>query len=441
MRRYQPTLAVVFLFCVAIGCGGSGKGKRGADGGGADTGSSVPDSVAADVVPLGPDSIAADAIPPGPDVVGTPDLRDAEPEALALDARDVGTDASRSDAADAGPDVIGSDAIKMGPDSNPSDALDTAFDGNVADAADAGVDRRPADAADVAADSRASDVGTVVPDGGTNPNEIIRACALAVSCASYSNTYSASRCIQEFGKTVSRQDDLKLNRLLTCVKATNCSDFNSCWGGDLFTLDLFVTGGQCSGNSIEITLAGASGPQYQNCSAMGGVCEGLATDVISVACNAQSCKGTGVAPTCDGTKASGCGGSAEYTSLDCAWSGRACQLQANRAVCAGTGPACSASDKVTCAGSVATYCSREARATVDCAKTGFATRCVDGGLATEPCTAAGTECDPAAYVDQCDGNTLKMCANGSIVSVACNDIGRVLCFAGSVGSAKCTPGT
>jgi hypothetical protein len=401
----------------------------------------VPDSRAADVVTMGPDSIASDSVPPGPDVVGAPDVRDAGPDVLALDERDVGTDASGSDAADAGPDVIGSDAVKMGPDSNPSDALDSALDGNVADAADAGADRRAADAADAGPDSRASDVGTLVPDGGTSQNEIIRACALAVSCASYSNTYSTSRCIQEFGKTASRLDDLKLYRLLTCAKATSCSDFNGCWGGDLFTLDPFVMDGQCSGNSIEITPAGASGPQYQNCSAMGGVCEGLATGVISVACNAQSCKGTGVAPACDGTKASGCGGWAEYTSLDCAWSGRACQLQGSHAVCAGTGTACSDSDKVTCAGSVATYCSRGARATVDCAKTGFATRCVDGGLATEPCTAAGTECDPAAYVDQCDGNTLKMCANGSIVSVVCNDIGRVLCFAGSVGSAKCTPGT
>jgi hypothetical protein len=441
MRRSQATLAVVFLFCVATGCGGSGTAKRGGDGGGADTGASLPDGLASDVVTPGPDSIASDSVPPGPDAGGAPEVSDAGPDVLAVDAREVGTDGSGSDATDAGPDVNGSDAVKMGPDGNPSDVPDSALDGNGSDAADAGADRRAADAADAGPDSRASEVGTVPPDGGTSPNEIIRACALAVSCASFSNTYSASRCIQEFGKTVSRQDDLKLERLLTCAKAANCSDFNGCWGGDLFTLDLFVTGGQCSGNSIEITPAGASGPQFLSCSAMGGVCEGLATDVISVACNAQSCKGTGVAPACDGTKARGCGGWAEYTSLDCAWSGRACQIQGSRAVCAGTGTACSDSDKVTCAGSVATYCSRGARATVDCAKTGFATRCVDGGLATEPCTAAGTECDPAAYVDECDGNKLKMCANGSIVSVACDDIGRVLCFAGSVGAAKCMPGT
>ena len=398
--------------------------------------------MASDVVTLGPDSIASDTATSGPDVVGTSDVRDAGPEVGALDGRDVGTEGSGSDAVKPGLDGIRSDAVKMGPDSNTSDVSDSGFDGNVIDAADSAPDRRTSDAADSGADSRVTDLGALIPDGGTSKDEIIHACALAASCAASSNAYSASRCIQEFGKTGSRQDDIKLNHLLTCAQAATCTDFDSCWGGDLFTLDPFVAGGECHGNSIDVTPAGASGPQFLNCSAMGGVCEGLTTDVISVACNARPCSGAErVAPACDGTTASGCGGWAGYTSLDCAWSGRKCQVQGSYAVCAGTGTSCSDSDKVTCAGSVATYCSRGARATVDCAKTGVATRCAGGALSTEPCTAAGTECDPASFVDQCDNNTLKLCADGSIVSVACNDIGLVLCWARPGGFGQCRPGT
>jgi hypothetical protein len=410
MRRSRNALAVLFSFSVAVGCGGSGGGKRLADADHADAGSLGPDSTVSDIVTLGPDSISSDAIVTEPDVAGSPD--------------------------------VGSDARKTEPDANISDASDAKPDGSALDAADATVDRGPSDAAEVGPDSRTSDLITSIPDGGTYKDEIVRACVVAASCASFSNTYSASRCIQEFGKTASRQDDLKLKHLLTCAKATNCSDFNGCWGGDLFTLEPFVTDGQCDKSNIKVTPTGASGPQFLNCSAMGGVCEALATGVISVTCNAQSCSGAArPAPACDGTTASGCGGSAEYRSLDCAWSGRKCQIDGSYAVCAGTGAACSDADKVTCAGSVATYCSGGARATVDCAKTGSATRCAAGAPSTEPCTAAATECDPTAFVDQCDGNKLKVCADGSIVSIGCNDIGLVLCWPGSIGTAKCMPGT
>jgi hypothetical protein len=416
-------LATVLLFGVTTACGSSGGKRPVADGGGADA--AGPDRTASDVVTWGPDSMGGDTPPTStPDAVGTSDMLLAGPEAGALDGRDVGSEATGSDAVKQGLDAIRSDAVRMGPDSSPSDGADSGFDGSV-----------------VGMDSRVIDLGLWTPDGATHRDEIIHACALAASCASYVNGYSASRCLRELGKTASREDDLKLNHLLKCAQASTCSAFNGCWGGDLFTLDPFVQDGQCSGNSIKVTPAGASRPQFLDCSAMGGACEGLATGVLSVACNARSCSGAGaVAPTCDGSTASGCGGWAEYTSLDCAWSGRKCQVEGSHANCAGTGTSCSDTDKVTCAGSVATYCSRGARATVDCAKTGSATRCAEGAPSTEPCTAAGTECEPAAYVDQCDGNRLVVCADGLLVSVGCNDLGLVLCYGASVGSAQCHPG-
>jgi hypothetical protein len=391
---------------------------------------------------------------PGGDSGSGHDLRDQRFDAGTVGRLDAGPDVGGIEAAKSSPDVVGFDAVKSGLDAIGSDARKAGLDGDASGASDSGSDGRAIEASDAGrvsdtggepADSRVADVAVWDPDGGTRRDEIIRACALATSCGSYAKAYSASRCISEFGKTASRPDDIKLDHLLTCAKAVPrfgaCSDFPGCWGGTLFTLEPFVAGGQCDKDSIKVTPAGESNPVFLSCGAMNGVCERLATDEISVACNARSCgEADRPTPACDGTTASGCGEWGEYTRLDCAWSGRQCQVQGGRAICAGTEGACSDSDRVTCAGSVATYCSRGALAKVDCAKTGTATRCAAGAPSTEPCTAAGTECDPNRFAASCDGNRLQVCVDGSIVSVACSDIGLVICWQPTVGVAQCKPG-
>ena len=285
-----------------------------------------------------------------------------------------------------------------------------------------------------------SDAGTTAPDGGTLANEIVRACAFAASCAGSGSTYSATRCISEFARTASRQDESRLKHLLACASRTDCVGFQSCWGGGLFTLEPFVTGGICSGKILKISQAGTSTSPQWDCTAMGGVCIDPMTDVQRAGCFASSCNSTG-AGSCDGTTANGCDNGGIYTSVDCAPSGRACQVVGKGAVCAGTGAACDTSEKVSCAGSIATYCSRGARATVDCANTELATRCAAGADPAEPCAAAGTECNPSSFVDQCDNNTLKLCANGFITPVECSRLGLVLCDVPSTGYARCRQGT
>lgn len=438
MWRSREFLLVALGFVATAGCGGSGKGKQTpADAGLPDSRSTVSDAAASDPLPPGSDASAPDA------VISTPDA--------------AGTDAPADGPGDTPPDRGGSDALEppldaRGPDvtmphTDAGDALevgDAGHDGGAPDAADAGADRPASDAADAGADTLRADVAVWDPDGGTRKDEIVRACAKAASCASQPTLYSASRCIQELGKTASRHDDTKIDRLLACAsappKGAFCSDFTSCWGGGLFTLAPFVEGGTCNGSYLEITPPGASTSQAVNCATMGGACESLATSVRSATCNLISCSGDRLPRTCAGTTVKGCGEWLEYTSLDCAWSGRTCRSDLPHAVCAGAGAACSDSDRVTCAGSVATYCSGGALATVDCAKTGSATRCAAGAPSTEPCTAAGTECNPASFVETCDGNRLRVCADGSLVSVECHDIGLVLCFQPSSGPAKCMPG-
>ena len=276
-------------------------------------------------------------------------------------------------------------------------------------------------------------------DGGTVANEIVRACALASSCAAFGSAYSATHCISEFARTASRQDESRLTHLLACASRSNCVEFQSCWGGGLFTLEAYVTGAICSGNMVEVIPAGASAPLQWDCTAMGGVCIDPVTDVPRAGCYAHSCDGIG-AGSCDGMTANGCNNGL-YTSVDCARSGRACQLVGQGTVCAGTGAVCDTSEKVTCSGSIATYCSRGARATVDCASTGLATRCAADANPAEPCAAAGTECNPSSFVDQCNNTALKLCVNGFIVSVECTRLGLVSCDVPSNSYAHCRPGT
>lgn len=178
-----------------------------------------------------------------------------------------------------------------------------------------------------------------------------------------------------------------------------------------------------------------------DCRAIGGQCVVLAMDSITAACNVRSCTGMSVAPSvCEEDRATGCNSSAAYTSVDCARSGQACQIVGPRTVCAGTGPACASWEKITCVGSVATYCSGGARATLDCASTGFATRCAEGAPSSEPCTTAATECDPRSFVEKCNGGNLQVCSNGSIVSVSCQSAGLVSCDPSPAGYARCREG-
>ena len=148
------------------------------------------------------------------------------------------------------------------------------------------------------------------------------------------------------------------------------------------------------------------------------------------------------APSCAGTVLTTCGEWAEFITIDCARVGLTCNVDDRQAKCVGSGAACNpSSDKVTCSGSVATYCAGGAWATIDCAKNPFATRCATGARSTEPCAATGTECDPSSYVGGCNSVGMQMCVNGYVVSVDCHALGLVSCAVPATGGyASCRPG-
>jgi hypothetical protein len=343
------------------------------------------------------------------------------------------------------PDVAGADTLKMGLEAG-SDALKPPLDGRDSNAdgsgGDVGLDVR-----DAAVEAAGTEVGPV--DAPTTTSEIARACALAASCSGYGSPTSASRCIAEFGATVSRRDDTNLDRLLSCARKTlggdsrGCGTFVSCWGGDLFTLDSIVQGGRCSGTKVAYTPADATSPLQLDCAVLGQECSDPMTGLQRAGCAAKSCLVSPVAaPSCEGTVASACAGYGPRSTVDCGRSGRTCQVSGQNAVCVGTGAACDTSEKVTCAGSEATYCAGGARATVDCATNSMATRCAAGASSREPCTIAGTACSPATFVDVCgSGGAMQVCVDGSIATIPCADIGLVLCQMLNGNSyAQCFPG-
>jgi hypothetical protein len=282
----------------------------------------------------------------------------------------------------------------------------------------------------------AGGAGGSTPDGGASGDLVMRACVLAASCGAPGSNLSPSRCVAEFGRTASRRDDTILSHLLACANAASCSEFRSCWGGGLMFLGV-VDGAECVGNAISVELIKGVSPAQFDCGIVGGQCVFLATGSIIVGCNVRPCCGPDSVAACDGATASGCGGNCEYASVDCARSGRVCRLDGDHAVCAGTGAACDDAERVTCAGSVATYCAGGARATIDCATTRFATRCAAGAPSYEPCTVAGKDCDPASFVGQCEGSTLRLCGDGSITAFDCPSVGLPLCDLPSAGFARC----
>jgi len=348
---------------------------------------------------------------------GDPDLIGAKPDALRLDELGAMLDGSASDAAMSHPDGNKSDTIVLPPDAGASDTSISPPDG------------------------RTLDSGTSLSDGGVPSNSVVRACILAASCGAPGPNISVSQCLAEFGRTASRRDDTMLNHLLACAGANSCAEFHSCWGGDLVMLSAYMVDAECVGNTISAELVEGVTPAHFDCGAIGGQCVGLSSGALRVGCNVGACGGPDPVASCDGVTASGCGGWGEYTRVDCARSGRICTSDGRYAMCAGSGAACDESERVACAGSVATYCANGARATIDCATTMFATGCAAGAISSEPCTAAGRGCDAYSFVGRCDGSVFELCVDGSIVSFDCRNIGFPRCDLPSVGAARCRDDT
>jgi hypothetical protein len=287
----------------------------------------------------------------------------------------------------------------------------------------------------------------------TRTQEVLRACAIAASCLDGGQgdwpAASASRCIDSFGGLDFPQGGYAFGpsselaqQLLACAakvskpaQLVDCGAFRACYGGSWFypTLSYCREGGYCKGS---VMVGGyPSGPTY-DCAVLGASCVALPTGAQNACCAKQGCGGSSQV-TCAGTKGTGCVLGVAF-SFDCGPSGRVCTTDPAGYLCAGTGAACPASHKTSCAGSLATYCSAGKLATMGCAANAFRSACVAAGY--QPCGPSGKECSPESFKGECapGGKTMAVCLDGRRTPVDCGALGFELCYpASDKGAARC----
>lgn len=258
-------------------------------------------------------------------------------------------------------------------------------------------------------------------------------CARAASCGDTEATwpaFTASQCLDglarfgwHFSSPATLPDPALVERLSACAGAADCASYRACFGGDWLGLSRCREGATCVGDG-ELLQAWQGGPSF-DCASLGATCADLWSGAARACCNAEPCT-TSTPIVCDGASASWCGGWGERVAFDCAASGRLCAEGADpwQGPCVGAGAPCAEGTPITCAGSVATYCSGGALASHDCGTTVFRTGCAEGGL--DPCRPAGDECDEW-LLETCEGDALVVCVDGLLTPVSCLDLGFAGC--------------
>jgi len=279
--------------------------------------------------------------------------------------------------------------------------------------------------------------------GDTAATSIINACVIATSCGTKAGwqPFTVGKCIDAFARLGWYYDDPEslpdpalAARLLTCATSANCNAVFSCFGGDWIDVTRCREGSICQGDSLsDGKLA------FFDCGTLGTTCADLWSNGNRACCNATPC-GVPGGNTCTGTAASFCGIWGERVDFDCGTSGRVCSLDP-KAPCVGTGASCDPmSTLISCAGSVATYCSGGALATYDCSSTKFRTACAAGKPSSwSPCVPKGSQCDMWNEPIGCVGDGVQVCVNGDIVVVSCSSLGFASCVADVNGHARCVP--
>ena len=274
--------------------------------------------------------------------------------------------------------------------------------------------------------------------GGSVVASAIETCVFASSCAAEGNSgprFTASTCLDgiarlgwwfESPETMPNPHYTKL--LLECgqkAQPGNCVDLAGCFGASTwYGLSSCREGGQCDPGSPNGILSWDL-PVELHCSEPGSTCVNLWSDALRACCNTEMCAESGV--TCDGNKASICGGWGEHVNFDCGVTGQVCVPGSQPwTPCKGSGACDPMTMNVACMGNTAIWCSNGGYATYDCASTTYRTVCNEGVPSTMiPCRPAEYDCDPENGPDYCtmDGTSLRVCVNGAWQTVSCTQLG------------------
>jgi hypothetical protein len=292
--------------------------------------------------------------------------------------------------------------------------------------------------------SCSSTPGSLFSPRPVNPVAIERACAMEVSCFTSPPITPGGSCVTQFevglatgtgiffgpsAQDLERYIDCA-NSSSSCTAALTCASRNH--GPDWCNAHPSAT---CDGDTL-VGCVGGWGLELADCTSVGLHCN---TANGSSSCNdGKACDPTAAA-FCNGSQLVTCDSVTKLESrIDCAtiFSGGRC-VSTTSGTSSSTGcvpapsPGCAA-DGATCDGKTAVVCSLGAQFRVDCGQ--FASHCAVDPMGKFACVPDATNC-ASSMPDSCVGDSLELCANGSLVQERCTDIGLTTCDA--TAAARC----
>lgn len=264
-------------------------------------------------------------------------------------------------------------------------------------------------------------------DFETTDVNLVRGCALRVSCDPTVPYYTMSDCV-----TYAYQ---LANPYEACTYgATSCAEVEECLGRrTLEPTSCTETGWECAEN--EAIRCGASEAYAFDCATVGSSCsepDGF-PDTGTAPCLVSN------DPCTTDLGAWHCEGDMLYTCIDGVRYGRYCSATAATCVetmtgqgtCIDSTTRCTNLGALTCNGNVLSFCGTSGiRTVLDCGTAGL--RCGDGDFID--CLAPGCNAeDVGSCTESCDGTILRYCVGGSPQQIDCTELGFASCQERSAG--------
>ncbi len=271
-------------------------------------------------------------------------------------------------------------------------------------------------------------------------DDVLRACLISDGCGVMPFAY-ASLCVEANWDQQYHTGTVPIwSTLYQCVldKAGDCDQVQACFGGGSEPQACgSVADGYCDGStrvycdSFDQKLYSQyCGDANQSC-VMSEVSQGILAPV----CGLGTCATATDEAECRGNLLISCDAGA-LAVRDCSALGLICGDSATGTskACVGDGDACdSYAYTPTCNGTVVTRCIQNRLNTFDCANLPGDKTCEPG---RDQCVAAGTQCEPGQ--ESCQTSTIRVCLDGSIHEIDCQDLGFTQCET-LTGGAHCRP--
>jgi hypothetical protein len=219
---------------------------------------------------------------------------------------------------------------------------------------------------------------------------------------------------------------------LRCANAAggDCAAIEACFGGATET----CVASACS-DASHLTSCFAGVPFVVDCALESALCVEGAGEAAVAACGVEAC-GPEYVGRCEDTRL--------VTCVDGVASARSCPSGASctDGACVGAGAPCPADSPPSCDGDTLVACVGGALAERDCRADAYQATCGPALDGVAACVAALDECEPASFVDRCNGARLEYCQDGRVEGVDCAALGFAACSVGDPAAgirSRCAP--